>query len=99
MLTLPPSVRIYLGTEATDMRKGHDGLAALVTARSQDVYSGHLFVFVNARRDMMKILHWDGGGFWIWYRQLDRRPRCKASCGWYGRILPPQCYAPANTAR
>ncbi|MCB9730200.1 MAG: IS66 family insertion sequence element accessory protein TnpB [Deltaproteobacteria bacterium] len=72
MLTLPPSVRIYLGTEATDMRKGHDGLAALVTARSQDVYSGHLFVFLSRRRDRAKVLWFDRGGFVLWYKRLER---------------------------
>ena len=72
MLTLPPSVRIYLATEPTDMRKGHDGLAALVTARRQDVYSGHLFVFLSRRRDRAKILWFDPGGYVLWYKRLEQ---------------------------
>jgi transposase len=55
------------------MRKSFRGLVAVTEAVLQeDPTSGHLFVFVNRRRDMMKILHWDGAGFWIWYRQLER---------------------------
>ena len=69
---LPPSVRIYLATDATDMRKGHDGLAALVTARGQDVYSGHLFVFLSRRRDRVKLLWFDAGGFVLWYKRLEQ---------------------------
>ena len=59
MLTLPPSVRIFLATEPTDMRKGVDGLSALVRARGQEVYSGHLFLFVSRKGDRVKILSWD----------------------------------------
>ena len=45
MISLPSSVRIYLATESTDMRKGFDGLSALVRNWNEDLYSGHLFVF------------------------------------------------------
>lgn len=73
MITIPSSVRIYLATTPTDMRKGHDGLAALVQQRmGQDVYSGHLFVFVSRRGDRIKILTWDRGGFILWYKRLER---------------------------
>ncbi len=79
MLTLPRSVRIYLASEPTDMRKGFDGLGALVAQRGQDVFSGHLFVFVSRRGDRIKILSWDRGGFVLWYKRLEkgrfRRPR------------------------
>jgi transposase len=55
------------------MRKGHDGLAALVQRQmGQDVYSGHLFVFVSRRGDRIKILTWDNGGFVLWYKRLER---------------------------
>jgi transposase len=55
------------------MRKSFRGLLALTEAvLQQDPASGHLFVFVNRRRDLLKILHWDGSGFWIWYRRLER---------------------------
>jgi transposase len=55
------------------MRKSFPGLITLTESiLQQDPVSGHLFVFVNRRRDMLKILHWDGSGFWIWYRRLER---------------------------
>jgi transposase len=55
------------------MRKSFRGLIALTEAvLRQDPASGHLFVFINRRRDLLKILHWDGSGFWIWYRRLER---------------------------
>lgn len=73
MLTLPGSVRIYLSTAPTDMRKGHDGLRALVERElGADVYSGHLFVFVSRKGDRLKILTWDHGGFVLWYKRLER---------------------------
>jgi transposase len=55
------------------MRKGHDGLAALVKHQMElDVFSGHLFVFVSKRGDRIKILAWDRGGFVLWYKRLER---------------------------
>ena len=59
MISLPPSVRIFLATKRTDMRKGHDGLAALVQQQmGQDVFTGHLFVFVSRGGNRIKILTW-----------------------------------------
>lgn len=73
MLTLPESVRIYLVTTPTDMRKGFDGLSALVERElGEEVYSGHLFVFVSRRGDRVKILTWERGGFVLWYKRLER---------------------------
>ena len=73
MLTLPSSVKIYLCTEPTDMRKGHDGLSALVQHQLQlDVFSGHLFVFVSRRGDRIKVLFWDNGGFVLLYKRLEK---------------------------
>lgn len=73
MFLLSPQTKVFLAKDATDMRKSFRGLVAVTEAVLQeDPTSGHLFVFVNRRRDMMKILHWDGAGFWIWYRQLER---------------------------
>ena len=73
MLTLSPAVRIYLATGATDLRRSIDGLAALVRERFRlDPQSGHLFLFRNRRGDRIKILAWDQGGFWIFYKRLER---------------------------
>ncbi len=73
MLTLPPSVRVYLALDAVDLRRGHDGLCALVERRYQlDPHHGHLFAFVGRRRDRIKILYWDRGGFVLVYKRLER---------------------------
>lgn len=73
VLTLPSSVRVLLATELADMRKSIDELVALVrTAWSEDVYSGHLFVFVGRRVDRVKILTWSRGGFVLYYKRLER---------------------------
>jgi transposase len=73
MLSLPPSVKIYLASERTDMRKGFDGLMAIVKQTWQlDVFSGHLFAFVGRRGDRVKLLMWDRGGFAIYYKRLER---------------------------
>jgi transposase len=69
---LPASVRIYLYTRPTDLRKGFDGLQGVVREfLGQDPLSGHLFLFLNRRRDRIKILLWDRDGFVIWYKRLE----------------------------
>jgi transposase len=73
MLTLPSSVRIYLAATSVDMRRGHDGLVAVVRNQWKlDPYAGHLFVFVGRRSDRCKILYWDRGGFVLYYKRLER---------------------------
>jgi len=73
MFLLSPQTKVFLARQPSDMRKSFRGLLALTEAvLRQDPASGHLFVFINRRRDMLKILHWDGSGFWIWYRRLER---------------------------
>jgi len=66
-------VRVWLCTEATDMRKSFDGLSALVKHRLlEDPLSGHLYVFVNRRGSQMKILAFDRTGYAIWAKRLER---------------------------
>jgi transposase len=73
VLTLPPSVKIYMATEAVDLRRGHDGLGAIVRTQWElDVYAGHLFVFLGRRLDRCKILFFDQGGFVLYYKRLER---------------------------
>src|SRR5262245_12005973 len=73
MLTLPPSVRIYMAVEAVDLRRGHAGLAAIVRAQwGLDLFAGHLYVFLGRRRDRAKILFSDRGGLVLYYKRLER---------------------------
>jgi transposase len=72
VLSLPPSVRVFVCTLPTDMRRSFDGLAAMATdVIKGDPFSGHLFVFRNRNRDKMKVLFWDRGGFCLWYKRLE----------------------------
>ncbi len=72
MLSLPPSVRIFIYTGPTDMRRSFDGLLHMVeTLIGEDPLSGHLFLFRNRRRDRIKILFWDNDGLCIWYKRLE----------------------------
>jgi len=73
MLTLPPSVRIFVCLEATDMRKGFDGLAAVTRDLiGEDPLTGHLFVFFNRKRDRVKTLYWDRSGLCLFYKRLEK---------------------------
>ena len=72
MLSLPPRVKIFVCTRPTDMRRSHDGLAMMTeTIIKEDPFSGHLFVFINRRRDRMKVLWWDDDGWALYYKRLE----------------------------
>lgn len=72
MFGLPSSVKIFIATDPTDMRRGFDGLSGIVRRWGEDVYSGHLFVFISRRGDRIKILTWDHGGFVLWAKRLEK---------------------------
>ncbi len=73
MLALTAATHIYLYRAPCDMRKSFDGLCGLVRSElSQDPLSGSLFVFMNRRRNMVKLLYWDRDGFALWYKRLER---------------------------
>jgi hypothetical protein len=72
VLTVPATAAIFLHTEPTDLRKGVDGLSGLVRGEfGGDPLDGSLYLFLNRRRDRVKMLFWDGTGFWIFYKKLE----------------------------
>lgn len=72
MLNFSHDTRVFLFMEAVDMRKSFRGLCLLAeSVLKQDPASGHWFAFINRRRDRLKLLGWDGQGFWIWYKRLE----------------------------
>jgi len=73
VLNVQVPVRVFMYTVPTDMRKSFSGLHGLIVeALRQDPLSGDWFVFVNRRRDRLKIMAWEQDGFVIWYKQLQR---------------------------
>lgn len=69
-VSMPSKIHVYVAP--TDMRKGIDGLSGIVRGELKaEPTDGSLFVFINRRRDRMKILYFDGGGFWLYYRLLE----------------------------
>ena len=85
MLSLPSQARVYLCVAPTDLRKSFDGLSGLVqTVFGRDVLEGHLFLFLNRRRDRLKALFWDEDGLVLWYKRLEagtfELPRVGADC-------------------
>jgi transposase len=73
MISLPAGVRIWLVAGVTDMRRGIDGLCALIqSALSADPLSGQLFIFRGRRGDRLKILWHDPEGMCLFYKRLHR---------------------------
>jgi transposase len=73
MLSLTSTVRVFVARGATDMRRSFDRLAADVeTVLRQDPFSGHVFCFFSRRRDRVKLLVWERGGFWLLYKRLEQ---------------------------
>lgn len=88
---LPASVRVFFCTRPTDMRKSFDGLQGMVHEfLGQDPLSGHLFLFLNRRRDRVKMLLWDRDGLVIWYKRLE--------AGTFQRLDPSICSRPTSGA-
>jgi len=72
MLSINSNVRIFACTAPTDMRKSFNGLSGIVVeSLGGDPLSGHLFLFTNKRRTLLKILYWDADGYAIWYKRLE----------------------------
>lgn len=73
MLSVAAGSKVFLAAQPVDLRRGHDGLAALVRSIfNLDPLDGHLFVFVGRRIDRVKVLFWDRGGFVLYYKRLAR---------------------------
>jgi transposase len=86
VLTLPPTVRIYVAAEPVDLRRGFDGLAAATRQIiREEPLSGHLFCFLNRRANRLKILLWQPSGFLMLYKRLE-----------HGRFKLPQAPLPGR---
>ena len=72
MIAISNDARIFIFTGSTDMRKGFHGLISLVQKFSEDPIDGSLYVFTNRNRTRLKILYWDGDGFALWYKRLEK---------------------------
>lgn len=85
LIGVPTGTRVWLAAGVTDMRKGFDGLAALVQKQipeskdgkdangaAEDAFSGHIFVFRGRRGDKIKLLWWSGDGMCLFAKRLER---------------------------
>lgn len=73
MLSFSGSLKVFVALEACDMRKGFNGLHALVAERlGEDPRAGALFIFSNRRHTRIKILCWDGTGLWVLTKRLEQ---------------------------
>lgn len=73
MILLPRAVRVYVATQPVSMHRSFDGLMAEVrSVLALDPLSGHVFVFINRRRNQVKLLMWTRGGFTIVHKRLER---------------------------
>jgi transposase len=73
VLSLLPSVRIFLATQPVDGRKGFDSLSAIIrSVFEHDVFNGFLYVFFSKRCDRVRIVYWDRSGFAMWTKRLER---------------------------
>jgi len=85
MIGLPSSTRVWIAAGATDMRKGMDGLSALVqTGLGERPFSGDVFVFRGKRGDLVKLLWWSGDGMNLYAKRLERGrfiwPQASSGC-------------------
>ena len=72
MFSLTSSHQYYLYASPTDMRSGFDSLCGIVQMKLERVpTSGEVFIFINRRRNQVKLLHWENGGFVLYYKRLE----------------------------
>ncbi len=88
MLSIPSQVSIFACTKAVDFRKQHDGLFAIVQNElKEDPMDGSLYIFLNRRRDRIKILVWDCNGLWLFYKRLEKGTFEKLSAGTESKLV------------
>lgn len=88
MLSLAADRRVWLALDATDMRKSFDGLCGIVHRDfDREPHSGDVFVFLNRRRSYVKLLTWDGNGFAIYAKRLERGTFEDLSTTGRGKVL------------
>jgi len=89
MLSLSAATRIFVALAPVDLRQGFNGLYGWVqTVLGQEPTSGHWFVFLNRRRNRLKILSWDGSGLWLCTKRLEK-----------GTFAPPSGEGPSQCLR
>jgi len=73
MIGLTSHHKYYLYSEVCDMRKGFDGLSGIVRSKmKRSPLDGSVYMFINRRRDRLKMLVWESGGFMLYYKRLER---------------------------
>ncbi|MHB2148182.1 IS66 family insertion sequence element accessory protein TnpB [Calditrichota bacterium LG25] len=73
MFPVSSQTRFFLYSEPTDMRKSFDGLSGIVINElNGNPLSGDVYIFINKRRDRIKLLIWDRNGFWLLYKRLEQ---------------------------
>jgi transposase len=73
MLTIPGNARLFMCRYPVNMRKSFEGLSAIVEQLFPgEILSGAFFIFLNRRRDHMKVLVWDKDGLVIWFKRLEK---------------------------
>lgn len=72
MFALSSELKFHLYSQPTDMRKSFDGLSGLIQNHlGSNPLSGDVFIFINKTRNKVKLLHWQGGGFTLYYKRLE----------------------------
>jgi len=73
MISRSQTIKVYLATGSTDMRKSFNGLTAIVQECFKlDIFSQSIFVFCNKTKNRIKIIQWDNNGFWLHYKRLEK---------------------------
>ena len=72
-MLVPSNLKIHLASQPVDMRKSYQSLGVLVkNVLNDNPFCGHLFVFYNKRKDLVKILYWQTNGFCLWQKRLEK---------------------------